>query len=82
MRKRFEVQKSLGVTPIEDIKIKHTRGSDTAIFGPLQWIYSTPEVHEEIFELLEAKLSTRQKSLGRRGMDLWTILVLGVVRVS
>lgn len=82
MRKRFEVQQSLGATPIEDIKIKHTRGSDTAVFRALQWIYSTPEVHEEIFELLESKLSTKQQTLGRRGMDLWTILVLGIVRVS
>ena len=59
MRKRFEVQKSLGATAIEDIKIKHTRGSNTAVFGALQWIYSTPEVHEEIFELLESKLLQR-----------------------
>ena len=82
MRKRFDVQLSLGATPIEDIQMIRSRSSLTAVLGALQWIYSTPKVHEAIFKLLETKLSAKQQKLGRQGMDLWTILVLGVVRLN
>ncbi len=42
----------------------------------------TPQVNEEIFILLENKVIGGKKETGRPGMDLWHILVLGVVRLG
>jgi hypothetical protein len=46
----------------------------------LQYIYITPELRAQIFALLEQHIC-RSKN-GRRGMDLWKILVMGAVRLS
>ena len=48
----------------------------------LQWIFTTPEVNEEIFLLLEDRIIGDKKHTGRPGMDLWHVLVLGVVRLA
>ena len=82
MRKRFEQQLRLGVTPIEQIKITKGRDRQVFVLRALQWIFITPEVNQEIFELLESKLTPKQKTLGREGMDLWTILVFGIMRLT
>lgn len=82
MRKRFEQQLRLGVVPIEKLQIGNGRDAQTAVLHALQWAFSTPEVNAELFELLESKLSEKQKKLGREGMDLWTILVFGVMRLT
>ena len=36
----------------------------------------------EVFRLLEDRLLRNNRSKGRPGMDLWQILVLGVVRLT
>ena len=82
MRKRFEVQLALGATPIEKLEIPKTREAASAVLKALQWIFTTPEINEKIFTLLEKSISPKQKKLGRKGMDLWTILVLGVMRMT
>jgi len=41
-----------------------------------------PGLKAEIFALLEAKILAGKHATGRRGMDLWQILVLGVVRLG
>ena len=47
----------------------------------MQYIYINTEIRTEIFGLLEEKiLPNISKRTGRRGMDLWKILVLGVIR--
>jgi hypothetical protein len=49
----------------------------------LQWIFKTPELNEAIFKLLEnAVVGDKQSTTGRPGMELWHILVLGVVRLG
>ena len=82
MRKRFEQQLRLGVTPIEQIKVGNGRDAQVAVLQALQWMFITPEVNEEIFSLLESKLCPKQKALGRTGMDMWTVLVFGVMRLT
>jgi transposase, IS5 family len=83
MRKRFEVQLSLGQTPIEKVILPlKSRDELPPILAGLQWIYQTPEVNEPIFTLLEGKVLAGKKATGRRGLDLWQILVLGVVRLG
>ena len=82
MRNRFEVQLTLGAVPIEKLDFPTTREVTSAIMKSLQWIFITPEVNQGIFELLETAITPKQKKLGRKGMDLWTILVLGVFRLG
>ena len=83
MRRRFEVQLALGRTPIERVNIPlKSRDELAPILAGLQWVFQTPEINEKIFALLEAKLMAGKKATGRPGMDLWQILVLGVVRLG
>jgi hypothetical protein len=83
MRKRFEAHPGLEVTPIEKILLP-TRSRDElpAILAGLQWIWTHPTLNAEIFSLLEARVMGDKKATGRPGMDLWQILVLGVVRLG
>ncbi len=83
MRKRFEVQLALGAVPIEQVKIPTgTRDELPPTLAALQWVFTTPEVSNEVFQLLEDRLLRNDRSRGRPGMDLWQILVLGVVRLT
>lgn len=83
MRQRFEQQMSLRTVAIPDIKIPlKSRDELPAVVKALQYIFITPELNEKVFSLLESKISKGKKKTGRRGMDLWHILVLSVVRHS
>ncbi|CAA6680184.1 MULTISPECIES: ISNCY family transposase [unclassified Lentimonas] len=83
MRKRFEVQLELGAVPIELVKIPtRTRDELPPTLAALQWIFITPAISEEIFALLEKAILSKAPDLGCRGMDLWQILVFGVVRLT
>ena len=83
MRKRFEVQLILGQTPIEKVLLPlKSRDELPPILAGLQWIYQTPDVNEPIFALLERKVVGGKKPTGRPGLDLWQLLVLGVVRLG
>jgi hypothetical protein len=84
MRKRFEVQLELGLPAIEEVILpKNSRDELPPLLKGLQWIFKTPELNEAIFELLEGTVvSNKQSNTGRPGMDLWHILVLGVVRLG
>ena len=53
------------------------------ILRGLQYIYATLEVRREVFEILEGTIPSHvNKKNGRPGMELWTILVMGVLRLS
>ncbi len=83
MRKRFEVQLALGVVPIEKVVLPlKSRDELPPILAGLQWIFLTPEINSQIFVLLENKLMAGKKVTGRPGLDLWQVLVLGVVRLG
>ena len=83
MRRRFDVQLALGQIPIERVHLPlKSRDELPPILAGLQWIFQTPEINEEIFALLESKLIAGKKATGRPGLDLWHILVLGVVRLG
>src|SRR5687767_8159707 len=81
MRKRFEQQTTFGITPVSEVKFP-TRSRDELppVLRALQYIFITPELNEAVFTLLENKITQRKKKTGRKGMDLWHILVLAVVR--
>jgi transposase, IS5 family len=83
MRKRFEVQLALGRTPIERVVLPaRSRDELPPVLAGLQWIFQTPEINSQVFDLLERKVVGGKQATGRPGLDLWHILVLGVVRLA
>ena len=81
MRQRFEQQISLRIVPIADVKFPlKSRDELPPVLMALQYIFVTPELNEKVFALLEKKICSGKKKTGRKGMDLWHILVLAVVR--
>jgi transposase, IS5 family len=83
MRQRFDVQLALGQTPIERVRIPlKSRDELPPILAGLQWIFQTPQINQQVFALLESKVLAGKKATGRPGLDLWQILVLGVVRLG
>jgi hypothetical protein len=83
MRQRYSPQPDLDVVPIEKIVLPlNSRDELPPILAGLKWIWTDPALKAEIFALLEAKILAGKKATGRTGMDLWQILVLGVVRLG
>src|SRR5206468_6412672 len=83
MRRRFDVQLALGQIPIERVRIPlKSRDVLPPILAGLQWIFQTPEVSGKILALLEEHLVKGKKDTGRPGINLWQILVPGVVRLG
>jgi hypothetical protein len=83
MRHPFQTQPDLQITPIEKIRLPlKSRDELPPILAGLQWIWMQPTLKAEIFALLEAKIRAGKQATGRTGMDLWQILVLGVVRLG
>lgn len=82
MRKRFEQAPKLGTDPIGEVIIPtRTRHELPPVLRGLQYIFMTPALNEEVFSILEEKVCAGKQDTGRKGMDLWEILVLGVVRL-
>lgn len=83
MRHHFQTQPDLQLTPIEKIRLPlRSRDELPPILAGLQWIWMHPTLKTEIFALLEAKILAGKQATGRTGLDLWQILVLGVVRLG
>lgn len=81
MRQRFEQQMNLRTVAIANVKFPlKSRDELPPVLKALQYIFITPELNEKVFELLEEKICKGKKQTGRKGMDLWHILVLAVVR--
>ena len=83
MRQIYQSQPNLQITPIEKIRLPlKSRDELPAILAGLQWVWMHPTLKAEIFALLQAKILAGKQATGRTGMDLWQILVLGVVRLG
>ena len=83
MRQHFTTQPEFGLTPIEQIVLPlKSRDELPPILAGLQWIWTHPTLKAEILALLEAKILAGKKATGRTGLDLWQILVLGIVRLG
>ena len=71
MRKRFEIQLALGKTPIERVVLPvRSRDELPPMLAGLQWIFQTPELNGQVFELLEGKVVGVKKATGRPRTDL------------
>jgi len=81
MRDRFQQQTTLGITPISEVKFPlRSRDELPPVLKALQYIFVTPALNEKVFALLEERILIGKKKTGRKGMDLWHILVLAVIR--
>lgn len=81
MRQRFEQQMNLRTVAIQDVKFPlKSRDELPPVLKALQYIFLAPELNERVFALLEKRICGSKKKTGRKGMDLWHILVLSVVR--
>jgi len=54
MRIAFKVQYELGATPIEQIELPlNSRDELPPVLRALQYIYATPDLHKQVFNLLK-----------------------------
>ena len=92
MRNVFSPQMSIGQRDIADIKIDVSSRDDipTILLG-LQHIYTTIPLRDAVFKILKEVAPTKSDgeetkmvsiNKGRLGMDQWSILVLGSLRVG
>ena len=90
MRQVIHPQMQLGELDISAIPLDpHSRDDIPRILWGLQHIYTTPELRERVFAILEEVLPQRpdgegtvSADTGRPGMAQWTILVLGTLRLG
>jgi hypothetical protein len=83
MRQCFAAQPDIHLLPIEKIVLpRQGRDELPHILAGRQWLWTHPTLKAEIFALLEAQILAGKQATGRTGMDLWQILVLGVVRLG
>ncbi len=81
MRQRFEQQMNFRTVAISDVRFSlKSRDELPPVLMALQYIFITPDLNEKVFALLEKKICSGKKKTGRKGMDLWHLLVLAVVR--
>jgi IS5 family transposase len=84
VRRVEQTQMNFGQTSIASMRINpKSRDDIPRILSGLQYIYLTESVRQPIFTLLEKQLLPNvDKNVGRPGMDLWKIFVLGVLRLD
>jgi hypothetical protein len=84
MRKVMNEQMKIGEVPISEIVIDlKSRDDIPKVLAALKHIYCTPEIKEEVFEILETVIPKGiNKNNGRPGMEIWKILVLGILRLA
>ena len=76
-------QLKLGQTYIGDIKIDiNSRDDIPRILLGLQSAYEDQQTRQEIEATLSSVLSDRQINKGRKGMDMWRVFVLGIIRLN
>ena len=82
MREVENPQMQFGETAIGDIYIDPKSRDDVpAVLKGLQWIYTHEPARQRVFELLQEKVRPGvDLKVGRPGMSLWRILVLGVLK--
>ena len=84
MRQTENPQLQFGQSDISQIQFNpKSRDDIPQLLKGLQYLYLTPELREAIFAILEQRISPQvDKKNGRRGMELWKILVMGVLRLN
>lgn len=73
-----------GEINIADIELDaNSRDDIPQLLRGLQYLYVTPALRTEVFQILDAMIPPEvDRTTGRPGMALWRILVLGVMRLN
>jgi hypothetical protein len=84
MRKVKNPQMQIGEIDISQIEFDpRSRDEIPKLLKGLQYIYCIPEIRNEIFSILEEMIPENiNKTNGRKGMELWKILVFGTLRLN
>jgi len=84
MRHTVNPQTLLGQVDIASINFdSRSRDEMPQLLRGLQYIYCTPELRAQVFEILNEMIPKNvNKKTGRPGMELWKILVMGVIRLN
>ena len=84
MRQTYNPQLKFGETPISEINIDLTTRDDIPpLLLGLQYIFINTEIRKQVFSVLEETIShDKNHNDGRPGMDLWKILVFGILRLN
>ena len=84
MREIQHSQMRLGEVEIDQIQLDtKSRDEIPKLLMGLQYLYCTPEIRAQVFAILEEIVPKEtDRRNGRLGMDLWSILVLGAIRLN
>ncbi len=83
MRKVIDLQMEFWKKDISHIEFDlQSRDEIPKLLMGLQHIYSSPEIREKVFKVLNRIVPKKSHETGRPGMDLWKILVLGTLRLN
>jgi hypothetical protein len=82
MRDTICEQLTLGEVDISTISFDpKSRDEIPQLLRGLQYIYCNSELRDKVFKVLKDNIKHSRKK-GRRGMELWKILVLGTIRLN
>ena len=84
MRKVINPQTLLGQVDISEITFDpRSRDEIPKLLRGLQYIYCTPEIRAQVFDVLKEMVPQGvNMNTGRPGMELWKILVMGTIRLN
>jgi len=84
VRKIINSQTLLGQVDISEITFDpRSRDEIPKLLRGLQYIYCTPEIRAQVFEVLKEMVPRGvNMNTGRPGMELWKILVMGTIRLN
>jgi len=84
MRTVIEPQRKLGQLDLSEIEFDlRSRDEIPRLLMGLRYVFCTPEVRKKVFRILEKMIPPQTNwDNGRPGMQLWTILVLGTLRLN
>jgi hypothetical protein len=84
LRKIIETQMKVGEVDISQIRFDlRCRDEIPKLLMGLQHLYCTLELREQVFAILQELIPQGiDPDRGRNGMELWTILVLGTLRLN
>ena len=84
VRRKFERNPDLFTLPVSSAEFpKNCRDEAPKLLKGLQAVFMNEELSQAVFSLLSKRINAKQNVLvnsGRKGMGLWEILVLGVMR--
>ena len=84
MRKPIDPQLKLGEVNIAEIEFNlKSRDEIPQLLLGLQYVYCTTDLRNKVFGIMASHIGANgNMNTGRPGMDLWTILVLGTIRLN